>query len=327
MGGGWGVGVPSSYRLPPVNVNRPFSITSIQTHLIQFVWRGGGERLEGMQINPQVNTGIIRSVTLQHCPTGMCEFHLECSQMDDNSANWVQTENPISQKCVCACFAGTVFAFTTYNDKCIHLDRFLLLWGFWVCKYKRSWSQTKSKQSNRELLVSEWGDRRFISKQITSFSAYPTSFPMHFFRSTELKKRWIPNSTALEWEASWFSVLAGWSEKRGLGEGMQTIPDEDLMGTWWIFFFLKWRNSHRIIITLACVIARIEACFLPTGSKSGYACLVLHFSQNVHSSSFLSARIVFTCSEHTVFNHSNHFILSQSLAVLYVVLTRQWLIW
>lgn len=40
-----------------------------------------------MQINPQVNTNIIRSVTLQHCPKGMCEFHLEISQTSDNSAN------------------------------------------------------------------------------------------------------------------------------------------------------------------------------------------------------------------------------------------------
>lgn len=40
-----------------------------------------------MQINPQVNTNIIRSVTLQHCPRGMCEFHLEISQMGDNSDN------------------------------------------------------------------------------------------------------------------------------------------------------------------------------------------------------------------------------------------------
>lgn len=41
----------------------------------------------GMQINPQVNTNIIRSVTLQYCPRGMCEFHLEISQMGDNSDN------------------------------------------------------------------------------------------------------------------------------------------------------------------------------------------------------------------------------------------------
>lgn len=40
-----------------------------------------------MQINPQVNTNIIRSVTLQHCPRGMCEFHLEISQTGDNSDN------------------------------------------------------------------------------------------------------------------------------------------------------------------------------------------------------------------------------------------------
>ena len=46
-----------------------------------------------MQINPQVNTSIIRSVTLRHCPTGMCEFHLEGSQMGDNSSNQVPSES------------------------------------------------------------------------------------------------------------------------------------------------------------------------------------------------------------------------------------------
>ncbi len=50
-----------------------------------------------MQINPQVNTNIIRSVTLQHCPTGMCEFHLEGSQMGDNCGNQVPSERPLSQ--------------------------------------------------------------------------------------------------------------------------------------------------------------------------------------------------------------------------------------
>lgn len=46
-----------------------------------------------MQINPQVNTSIIRSVTLRHCPRGMCEFHLVFSQMDDNSSNQVLSES------------------------------------------------------------------------------------------------------------------------------------------------------------------------------------------------------------------------------------------
>lgn len=90
-------GVPLSCCLPPVNVNRPLSITPIQTHLIQLLSEGGRERLEGMQINPQVNTNIIRSVTLQHCPTGMCEFHLEGSQMGDNSGNQVPSERPLTQ--------------------------------------------------------------------------------------------------------------------------------------------------------------------------------------------------------------------------------------
>ena len=55
-----------------------------------------------MQINPQVNTSIIRSVTLRHCPTGMCEFHLEGSQMGDNSSNQVPSESapPNSKMCM-----------------------------------------------------------------------------------------------------------------------------------------------------------------------------------------------------------------------------------
>lgn len=58
-----------------------------------------------MQINPQVNTSIIRSVTLRHCPRGMCEFHLVCTQMDDNSSNQVPSERPPPHpKCMCACF-------------------------------------------------------------------------------------------------------------------------------------------------------------------------------------------------------------------------------
>jgi len=57
-----------------------------------------------MQIIPQVNTSIIRSVTLLHCPLGMCEFHVEGSEMGDNSSNQVPSESspPFTQKCVCA---------------------------------------------------------------------------------------------------------------------------------------------------------------------------------------------------------------------------------
>lgn len=57
-----------------------------------------------MQINPQVNTSIIRSVTLRHCPRGMCEFHLEGSQMGDNSGNQVLSESAPHPETVCACF-------------------------------------------------------------------------------------------------------------------------------------------------------------------------------------------------------------------------------
>lgn len=78
--------MPSSCHLLVVNVNWALSITPIQSHLIQLLSEGG-QRLEGMLINPQVNTSVIRSVTLQHCPRGMCEFHLESSQMGDNSSD------------------------------------------------------------------------------------------------------------------------------------------------------------------------------------------------------------------------------------------------
>lgn len=72
----------------PVNINAPppLSITPAQTHFNQPLSERGGLQV-GMQINPQVNTNIIRSVTLQYCPRGMCEFHLEISQTGDNSAN------------------------------------------------------------------------------------------------------------------------------------------------------------------------------------------------------------------------------------------------
>lgn len=69
----------------PVNINGPpLSITPAQTHFNQPLSEHGGLQV-GMQINPQVNTNIIRSVTLQYCPRGMCEFHLEISQTGDNS--------------------------------------------------------------------------------------------------------------------------------------------------------------------------------------------------------------------------------------------------
>lgn len=76
----------------PVNVNGLLSITPLQTHLIQLLFELEG-RLAGMQINPQVNTNIIRSVTLQHCPRGMREFHPEGSRMGDNSDNQVPSES------------------------------------------------------------------------------------------------------------------------------------------------------------------------------------------------------------------------------------------
>lgn len=58
-----------------------------------------------MQINPQVNTSIIRSVTLQHCPRGMCEFHPGGSQIGDNSSNQVPSQStptsPHPKVCMC----------------------------------------------------------------------------------------------------------------------------------------------------------------------------------------------------------------------------------
>lgn len=61
-----------------------------------------------MQINPQVNTSIIRSVTLRHCPRGMCEFHLVCPQIDDNSCNQVPSESVYVQALKCGHSIHTV---------------------------------------------------------------------------------------------------------------------------------------------------------------------------------------------------------------------------
>lgn len=56
-------------------------------HTLTSLCQTSGGLQVGMQINPQVNTNIIRSVTLQHCPRGMCEFHLEISLTSDNGDN------------------------------------------------------------------------------------------------------------------------------------------------------------------------------------------------------------------------------------------------
>lgn len=59
--------------------------------LILFFSVEGKKREVGMQIIPQVNTSIITSVTLLHCPTGMCELHTESSKTGDNNRNQVSS--------------------------------------------------------------------------------------------------------------------------------------------------------------------------------------------------------------------------------------------
>lgn len=163
------MGVPSSCRLPPVNVNRPLSITPIQTHLIQLLSEGG-ERLEGMQINPQVNTSIIRSVTLQHCPRGMCEFHPEGSQMGDNRSNQVLSERLCHLKCVCECFKRGK---SKENLLIISLVSSLGCW-------QRHQPKT-SAVSLYIMLRQDCQDSAMWAKQTILISLYPAPLPVSFF--------------------------------------------------------------------------------------------------------------------------------------------------
>lgn len=72
-----------------------------------------------MQINPQVNTNIIRSVTLQHCPAGMREFHPEGSRMGDNSDNQVPSESCYHPQIVNGDGMGWGFMMTNQTNKAI----------------------------------------------------------------------------------------------------------------------------------------------------------------------------------------------------------------
>lgn len=155
-----------------------------------------------MQINPQVNTNIIRSVTLQYCPRGMCEFHLEISQTGDNSANRGPSDIPPPIKLAKKIKQIQIQKSEAEADKIATLTN-------------SEWGMTRSDQP-RTIKTSQTNKYHF-------FSFLQIQLPVSFLSSTEPKEPWIPRSMLMNGRLHIFSLLLEWAGKKkreaGVGRG------------------------------------------------------------------------------------------------------------
>lgn len=154
-----------------------------------------------MQINPQVNTNIIRSVTLQYCPRGMCEFHLEISQTGDNS-NRGPSDIPPPIK-----LAKKIKQIQIQKSKA-EAD-------------KSQGSQTVSEAWPGQISLEP--SKPLRQTNIKFFSFLQIQLPVSFFTSTEPKEPWIPSSMLMNGKRHGFSFLLEWAGKKkreaGVGRG------------------------------------------------------------------------------------------------------------